>query len=635
MFLYVIAAFVASLILVRAMITLGPMLGFIDLPDERRIHTRPIPRAGGFGIWLAFAAVILTGIYHTGVFSGGLLDAKWLQGFLCASAFLIVIGLIDDRFGMPATVKLGGQIIAAASLFFFRGVNTGTLLGHEIPMLLDLAIWVVWTVAIINAFNLIDGMDGLCAGLGLIATVFLSVICFTSGKVGDGWVMLIMAATLAGFLRYNFHPAKIFLGDTGSMFIGLFVASSASVSVGERTGSAVILIPLLVAGIPLFDVILAVWRRTARRFLAHMGEGNTTKIFGADKDHLHHRLLSFGLSQRKVATLLYCVAVGISLIVLLPSFFDGRALGLTVGAFGVCGLIGFRYIAPIELRASGDVLHLALKRPPKARLIFLAFFCFDALAILVSFALAQVIVTKGNWEWLSQPDTLAFSGITLACGMIGTKLARAHSRHWGRASVRDYLSLAVWFLISMQFAFTIFTLVKHDIAWGSINLLLLTGMFSVALMIGARSISVILRESIIDSQHRRLGSSIGIRDRVMLYGAGDLGELFISHLRTTCPAQLAEMRIVGFIDDHPNLKGRVLNGFQVHGAIDALPQLKERFNLKGIIITSTRLDPDKADRLNQLCEELDLQIYRWRPNLQLIQLSEMAHEQEAVASIYS
>jgi UDP-GlcNAc:undecaprenyl-phosphate/decaprenyl-phosphate GlcNAc-1-phosphate transferase len=634
MFIYVIAAFVASLIFVRAMITLGPKLGFIDLPDERRIHTSPVPRAGGFGVWLAFAAVILTGIY-AGVFEGGVLDSTWLQGFIVASAILVFVGMVDDRFGMPATVKLAGQAFAASVLFFFRGVNTGTLLGYEIPLILDLAIWVVWTVAIINSFNLIDGMDGLCAGLGLIATVFLSVICFSSGKITDGWVMLIMAATLAGFLRYNFHPAKIFLGDTGSMFIGLFVASSASVSVGERTGSAVILIPLLVAGIPLFDVILAVWRRTARRFLAHMGDGNTTKIFGADKDHLHHRLLSFGLSQRKVATLLYCIAVCISVIVLLPSFFDGRALGLTVGAFGVCGLIGFRYIAPIELRASGDVLHLALKRPAKARLIFLAFFCFDAIAILASFALAQIILSKGNWEWLNQPDTLTFSGITLASGMVGTKLARAHSRHWGRASVRDYLSLAIWFLISMQFAFTIFTLTKHDIAWSSLNLLLLTGMFSIGLMIAARSVSVILRESIIDSQHRRMGSSVGVRDRVVLYGAGDLGELFISHLRTTCPAQLSEMRIVGFIDDHPNLKGRVLNGFQVHGAIDALPQLKERFNLKGIVITSTRLDSEKADQLNQLCEELDIQIYRWRPNLQLIQLNELNHENENLASIYS
>jgi UDP-GlcNAc:undecaprenyl-phosphate/decaprenyl-phosphate GlcNAc-1-phosphate transferase len=131
-------------------------------------------------VWLAFSAVVIVSL-QMGVLNRGILNATWLQGFLCASAVLVLVGLIDDRVGMPAIVKLAGQALAATGLFFFRGVETGTLLGHNIPLLLDLAIWVIWTVAIINAFNLIDGMDGLCAGLGLIAALFLSIVCFASG----------------------------------------------------------------------------------------------------------------------------------------------------------------------------------------------------------------------------------------------------------------------------------------------------------------------------------------------------------------------------------------------------------------------------------------------------------------------
>lgn len=610
----VLLAFIASLIFVRAMISLAPRLGLIDEPDERRIHLTPIPRAGGLAVWGSFCLIALLGI-KLNSFDLGALDNEWLRGFFLGSTLLAVVGFVDDRSGMRASVKLVFQTLAAVAMFFFRGDNVGSLLGFQVPVWLDLLVWVGWTVALINAFNLIDGMDGLCGGLALIASLSLAGVCFATGTSSDGWLICIMAACILGFLRYNFHPARIFLGDTGSMILGLFIASASSVSVGERAGLVTLMVPLLVAGIPLFDVVLAVWRRTARRYLGETRDGERVKIFGADKDHLHHRLLALGLSQRKVVTIFYGMAFAISFIVLIPSLVDSRGFGLTFGALGICLMLGLRYVAPVELRASGSALHVALKRPARSRLVLLTYFIFDIFAILLGFTVALIVANKGKFLWLSDPKTLPLFAITLACSLVALRIARAHSTLWGRAFSRDFIGLALWFGAGLQIAFTLVTFIQRDIAWGMAEIFLMGGPISFVLMMLPRTLHLGVRETMIDAQHRRMGRSRGIRKRVVLYGAGDMGELFLSHLRTSGPNHLEDIRIIGFIDDHPHLRRRVLNGFRVLSNVSGLGELQRRYNIAGVIVTSARFDGEQRAELIGKAEELDLTVYHWSPKV--------------------
>ena len=260
----------------------------------------------------------------------------------------MLIGLWDDRFGMPAAVKLAGQA-AVGGLAYMLDMHLGAFFGIALPVWIDLPATVFWFVAFINAFNLIDGMDGLATGLAAIAAFGLAGVFLIGSEPGDCLVMLALLGACLGFLRFNFNPAQIFLGDTGSMFLGCTLAALALNTSTKSTTLMALVVPLLAVGIPMFDTFLAVWRRVARKFLEQDGG---SAVFGADIDHLHHRLLKTGLSQRRVAALLYAgsfVLVGVALLAML---FTSSALGIYMIAF-VVGV----YISHPAYRHGGNVDH--------------------------------------------------------------------------------------------------------------------------------------------------------------------------------------------------------------------------------------------------------------------------------------
>ena len=273
--------------------------GAVDLPGPRRVHQEPMPRFGG----LAIAAGVLVVAWVARLVPGPaqLFDPKPLVGFTFASIPVLALGLADDRWNVSPWVKLALQTCAALTLVAFGfGVPVLTNpFGPALPSgIWNVPLTVLWVLAITNAINLIDGLDGLAAGVVIIACASL---WYVSRAHGDFYVMFLAALLMggcAGFLVWNHPPAKVFMGDTGSQFLGLALAALSLLENRKGTAAVTLLLPLVALGIPLFDSVLAFVRRMASG--AH--------VFRGDADHLHHRLLAAGLSHRQAVYALWALS---------------------------------------------------------------------------------------------------------------------------------------------------------------------------------------------------------------------------------------------------------------------------------------------------------------------------------------
>ncbi|MBM4403970.1 MAG: undecaprenyl/decaprenyl-phosphate alpha-N-acetylglucosaminyl 1-phosphate transferase [Candidatus Cloacimonetes bacterium] len=294
-----LVVFTGTLLIVPANIRFSRRYGFLAKPDERRIHLHTQPEAGGlsFGIIIVLAQLIL-GLLNLGT------DPQFAQNFLSIGALGIValtLGLFDDKYESRARFKILWQIALGLAMYTlgYRISQITNPLGDSFALgWMSLPVTVFWFVMIINAINFIDGIDGLAGGIAIIsAAVLLTFGIREANHTVIGITSLLIAGNLA-FLRYNFHPARIFMGDTGAIFIGLNLAAVSCAGTAQFKGitTMTIIIPITVMSIPVIDVILAVFRR--------LGTG---RIFKPDKAHLHHMMLSVGLSHRSIALILYSV----------------------------------------------------------------------------------------------------------------------------------------------------------------------------------------------------------------------------------------------------------------------------------------------------------------------------------------
>ncbi|MCB0333018.1 MAG: undecaprenyl/decaprenyl-phosphate alpha-N-acetylglucosaminyl 1-phosphate transferase, partial [Bdellovibrionales bacterium] len=247
--------------------------GAVDVPGERRMHAQPTPRCGGVAIFLAVHCCALFVFVPQNPFGwdgqANLLDYHWWLLFLGSSSLLLLIGLYDDLRGLRAGWKLFGQIVTAA-IMYFGGVRFGGVFGVPLSPVLDVLATILWHVAIINAFNLIDGHDGVATGLGAIAALGIGGTFVYRNLPLEALLLCGFIGACLGFLRYNYPPASIFLGDSGSMFLGFFLASITLSTSSKGTGLAALWVPLFALGIPIFDTALAIVRRSGRTLLEAM-----------------------------------------------------------------------------------------------------------------------------------------------------------------------------------------------------------------------------------------------------------------------------------------------------------------------------------------------------------------------------
>ena len=318
--LKVLAAFfvtgILSFLLTPPVKRLAHRIGAIDVPkDARRMHKKPIPRLGGLAIYISFVIV-------------SLVLGQWnMQNFtiLIGSAIIVVLGIFDDRNALSAKFKFGIQLIAAAIPVVFGNlrielITNPNLFSGELYVkfgALAIPITIIWIVAITNAVNLIDGLDGLAVGVSAIACMTMLAVSLLIGEIPIAILLAALAGACVGFMPFNLNPASIFMGDTGSTFLGFMLATMSIQGMFKVYAIISFAVPFLILGLPIFDTAFAFTRRIL----------SGRSPFSADRGHVHHRLIDMGFNQKQTVAILYIISTILGLLaVVLTTSGEFRAI---------------------------------------------------------------------------------------------------------------------------------------------------------------------------------------------------------------------------------------------------------------------------------------------------------------------
>lgn len=341
-------AFLLSLILTPYVRDTAKRFGWVDQPDhERKLHAAPIPRLGGVAVVLAYVLALAVEVlvpYRNLSFD----IPTAMRGAIAlapAAAIVFLVGLVDDLMGLKPWQKLIGEAVAAV-IAWHGGFGVHALGGAELPDWVSFAVTVAWLVGCANALNLIDGMDGLAAGVGLFSTLTMVVAALVHDSVDLAIAVAPLAGALLGFLRYNFNPASVFLGDCGSLTVG-FLLGCFGAAWSQKSATVLgMTAPLIALAMPLLDTGLAIIRRGLR------GQG----IFSPDRGHIHHRLLEQGLTPRRAALVLYAICGLAAALSLLQDFGQNRFGGLIILLFCLGAWMGVQHLGYAEFGMASRVL---------------------------------------------------------------------------------------------------------------------------------------------------------------------------------------------------------------------------------------------------------------------------------------
>ncbi|MBZ9606394.1 undecaprenyl/decaprenyl-phosphate alpha-N-acetylglucosaminyl 1-phosphate transferase [Clostridium estertheticum] len=331
---YILAIITAliSFIITPLVKKLAIKVNAIDIPkDERRVHNKPIPVMGGLAIYIAF--VIGTILYN------GILTTSQI-GIIIGATIIVIGGIIDDIKDLSPKYKVLIQVIAAICLLV-SGIRISTVTNpfREFYPYLSIGwvyipVTIIWIVGVTNAFNLIDGLDGLAAGIAFISSVTLMIVSLLNGRLEAAFLTAVLSGAVLGFIPYNFNPASIFMGDTGSQLLGFLLAAISIEGAIKSATSFVIAVPILAFGLPIYDTLFAMIRRKV----------NGKSMMQADKGHLHHRLLDMGLSQKQAVIIMYFISAvlgGIAIIAMQIS--NQRAYFLLASVMVIIVLVAWKY----------------------------------------------------------------------------------------------------------------------------------------------------------------------------------------------------------------------------------------------------------------------------------------------------
>jgi UDP-GlcNAc:undecaprenyl-phosphate/decaprenyl-phosphate GlcNAc-1-phosphate transferase len=530
-------------------------VGAVDRPGPRRVHTVPVPRLGGLAIVAAIYGVIaLLAAADVSRIVGhvtGSLEAGITFGVIP----VLIVSIVDDIRPLPAGVKALGHLAGAftAGAFGIQLNSEVNLLGRAVEIgWLSIPISLLWIVGLTNAFNIVDGLDGLSAGLALISALSLGLTSLVVGQTGLAILALILAGALVGFLPYNIYPAKVFLGDTGSAAIGFFLACLALRGGSTLTSGLAVVTPILVLGLPIAETLVSM----SRRMLRGLRSGAPLHVFSPDAGHFHHRLLALGFDQRRAVLVLYGAGLLAALVGFASVFLSHKkaaVLLLTMLAAAFVGLWRLGYDEFAFLRR-GDFLRL-YEVPVLRRGLFIVFA--DLIIVIVSIYCAFVL-KYDDWRLVhSRGSALWLLTVLAPLSFLSFSAFGLYRRAWRLASAEDMLvvTIAVSFAAASGAVLSqLFNPTTPPATWFVICYVVkLLG------MTGSRASHRLL----LDMRRRALVDG----DPVLIYGAGRGGALVV---REVVANPEVGMRPLGFIDDDPALRGKTFAGYPLLGGCEAL-----------------------------------------------------------------
>ncbi len=340
--LFAVAA-AATTIATPIYILVARRLGWVDQPGGRKQHARATATMGGLVIFVAVFCGAIIAMQLDNLVGRELRSSRaYVFGLIACTASMLLLGIIDDRHGLRPRIKLMVQVVVAAGAivlgFRVEAVQLPGLESLVLPEILGALLSLLWIVGVTNAINLTDGLDGLAVGVCLLASFVNAIVAIWLGNHYMTVMMVLLAGALLGFLKYNFHPARVFLGDTGSLALGMFLALASLHSAQVSHTVVLILVPLFALGYPIFDTLLAVARRMSR------GQ----PLFASDRDHIHHRLLDRGASPSAVAIQIYVASILVSLVCIAVAIADQFVIGLGIAGVALLALFSARVLGYLE-----------------------------------------------------------------------------------------------------------------------------------------------------------------------------------------------------------------------------------------------------------------------------------------------
>ena len=345
-----------SFILTRSVRNFAIARGWVDSPTpDRHFHCKPVPRLGGVAIFLSFTILVGVSLAAPKLLNlSAPFSVRTTLAILGPALIVFLMGVYDDLRSLGPYWKFGIQSFAAVLLYFGGiGIHRLDLLsaGQALHITIGLPLTILWVLLITNAFNFIDGLDGLAAGSALFSTVVVFTVSLVMQNHLVAFLTIVLAGGILGFLRYNFNPATIFLGDSGSQFIGFMLSALALAGSQKAPTMVAVAIPVVSLGLPILDVVLAV----IRRFLSGK------PLFKGDDEHIHHKLLKRGFSQREAVLTLYAVTAGLALLSL-ALLHGAETIALVLAVIGIGVLLGVQYLRYAEFRELQDIVHRAIQR---------------------------------------------------------------------------------------------------------------------------------------------------------------------------------------------------------------------------------------------------------------------------------
>jgi UDP-GlcNAc:undecaprenyl-phosphate/decaprenyl-phosphate GlcNAc-1-phosphate transferase len=577
-----VVSFFSAIFITYVVRTAARRYGFVAKPKADRWHKKPTAMMGGAGIFLTTVLIYILFVPHT---------AESLV-ILGASSFLFVVGLLDDILNIKPYQKLVGQLIGATMVIGFKLMLPWT--GYEI---IDIWITVIWLIGITNAINLLDNMDGLAAGISMIAAISLAVGFGASGQTGELMFVTAFIGSLLGFLVFNFNPASIFMGDCGSMFVGFLLASSVLMNqVGGRSRGVltILAVPALILFVPIFDttfvtILRKLWGRKASQ---------------GGRDHTSHRLVALGLSERNAVLMLYGFAILAGALALLVQELEiSQSLAL-IGVFTVVLTIVGVYLAKVKVYEEQDE-HLALQNNAAfgfllnwshKRRIFEVIM--DGILITLSYYAAYALMfgsfeNTSNWNLFIQTLPLL-----IVVKLFAFLFAGVYRGIWRYTSVRDFVTFFKGVFIGSILSI-LAVLLFYRFQNFSRAVFVLDGLILFTAISASRMAFRVFRQLL------PMPSAKG--RNVLIYGAGDGGEMILRELKNNPEWEYTP---IGFVDDDPLKTDKVIHGLKVYGGNGSLESICKQNEVQEILLSFREITPERLKEVRSICDAANVSLKR-------------------------